>query len=233
MKLREYDYSSFDGARVFSDVMNGDIGVVHNVLTENEARAAVAAALSFAQAIPAFDTKDGTASPKLRENFHRVDNDPVRSKTKHLFHTFNFEDVLSIANGDPIVKVFNELLSLDNELMGKRGDFSTNGPVNFHPQMIHYPKGGGFFDRHTHGLDPQKIGLIASLTKKGEHFEKGGTLFWGADGEIDAEPAQTIGSVTLFRFDLPHAVSRVDQNAALSFGKPDGRWVAVLPYRAY
>jgi len=30
---------------------------------------------------------------------------------------------------------------------------------------------------------------------------------------------------------LPHAVSKVDPDMLLEFGKPNGRWVAILPYR--
>ena len=73
--------------------------------------------------------------------------------------------------------------------------------------------------------------MIASLTKKGAHFCSGGTLFWNGSEMIDAEPAQSIGSVTLFRFDLPHAVSKIDPENDLDFGAQGGRWVAVLPFR--
>jgi hypothetical protein len=130
-----------------------------------------------------------------------------------------------------MARVFGSLVEIDNKLMGQRGSLSPVAEgANFHPQIIHYPKGGGFFDRHMHPFEPQKIGLIASLTKKPKHFGNGGTLFWKDNEELDAEPAQTIGSVTLFRYDLPHAVSKVDPDAPLEFGKPNGRWVAILPY---
>lgn len=235
MKIAEFDAWDFDGPEVASTVMGGNIGVIHNVISESDAARAVDAALFWSRIEPAFDTKDGSVAPQPQQNFHRVDNNPSLSKTKHIFHTFNLENVKTISGseGAAMLGIFETLLLLDNKLMGKRGSLSPSASdgVNFHPQIIHYPKGGGFFDRHTHPLEPQKIGLIASLTKKGEHFEKGGTLFWSDGGELDAEPAQTIGSVTLFRFDLPHAVSKVDPDAPLEFGKSNGRWVAVLPYR--
>lgn len=234
MKVVEFDSRGLDAGRVVSVVMSGNIGVIHGLISERAATSVVDAVLSWSKVEPAFDTKGGTASPAPRQNFHRVDNDPKLSKTKHIFHTFNFENVGALEpRYAAIANLFETLRQLDNKLIGARGNLSPspNENVNFHPQIIHYPKGGGYFDRHTHALEPQRIGLIASLTKKGEHFEKGGTLFWNDGVEIDAEPAQTLGSVTLFRFDLPHAVSKVDPDARLEFGKPNGRWVAVLPYR--
>lgn len=234
MKIVEFDARSYNGPEVFATVMTGDVGVIHNVISEADAARAVEAALAWSNIEPVFDTKDGTAVPEPQRNFHRIDNNPSLSKTQHIFHTFNLENVKAISGptGAAMAGIFDSLVHVDNQLMGKRGNLSPSKEgVNFHPQIIHYPKGGGFFDRHTHPLDPQKIGLIASLTKKGEHFEKGGTLFWKDDEMIDAEPAQTIGSVTLFRFDLPHAVSKVDPDTPLEFGKRNGRWVAVLPYR--
>ncbi len=235
MKIVEFDARSHDGPEVFNAVMSGNIGVIHNVISEADAARTVDAALSWANIEPAFDTKGGTVAPAPLQNFHRVDNNPALSKTKHIFHTFNLENVTAIggAEGEAITKVFEKLVQLDNKLMGKRGSLSStkDRALNFHPQIIHYPKGGGFFDRHTHPLDPQKIGLIASLTKKGDHFDRGGTLFWEDENEVDAGPAQSIGSVTLFRFDLPHAVSKCDPDAPLEFNKPNGRWTAVLPYR--
>ncbi len=235
MKIVEFDARTYDGPEVFNAVMSGDIGVIHNVISEADATRTVGAALSWSNIEPAFDTKGGSAAPAPLQNFHRIDNNPALSKTKHIFHTFNLENLKTIGGpeGDAMRSIFETMVRVDNRLMGKRGNLapSKDDGVNFHPQIIHYPKGGGFFDRHTHGLDPQKIGLIASLTKKGEHFGKGGTLFWKDEIELDAEPAQTIGSVTLFRFDLPHAVSKVDPEVPLDFGKPNGRWVAVLPYR--
>lgn len=213
-----------------SEVMTGNIVVIEGLFSERLASEAVHSALGFASRVPVFDTKDGSASPRPDENFHRIDNNPERSKTKHIFHTFNFESLPEVDSA-PIGKIFEILLSVDNRISARRGSLTRVNGTNFHPQIIHYPRGGGFFDRHTHPLEPQKIGLIATLTKKGEHFNKGGTLFWNDGKELDAEPAQTIGSVTLFRFDLPHAVSKVDPSAPLEFGKPTGRWVAVLPYR--
>jgi hypothetical protein len=235
MKLVEFDGRDFDGREVFASVMSGNIGVLHGVIPELDASRAVDAALSWAKIEPVFDTKGGTVSPKPLQNFNRVDNNPALSKTKHIFHTFNLENVTAIGGveGAAITRVFEKLVQVDNALMGKRGSLSPaeDGGVNFRPQIIHYPKGGGFFDRHTHPLEPQKIGLIASLTKKGDHFDRGGTLFWEGNVEFDAGPAQSIGSVTLFRFDLPHAVSECDPGAPMEFGKHSGRWPAVLPYR--
>lgn len=215
--LLEHDYKDFDAQGVAAEVMAGNIVVVHGVLTEQECSEAVRAAVEFSK------------YPQTGKNSHRVQHNLPLAKTKHSFHSFNFENVLDAPKA--ILGVFDSLRDLDNDLSGDRGAFRDNGGISFHPQIIHYPRGGGFFDQHIHPLEPQKIGLIASLTKRGEHYQTGGTLFWNDGEEIDAGPAQSIGSVTLFRYDLPHAVSKVDPDLELEFGKATGRWVAVLPYR--
>ena len=44
-------------------------------------------------------------------------------------------------------------------------------------QVIHYPKGGGFFGKHQHPRYPTNYGLIINLTKKNRDFRKGVTNF--------------------------------------------------------
>ncbi|WP_420433341.1 hypothetical protein [Hyphobacterium sp.] len=102
--------------------------------------------------------------------------------------------------------------------------------ARLHPQFIHYPRGGGYFGRHVHPFQPQKIGLIVALTASGTHFDTGSTLFWDErDRRLDLDAWQAVGSDTAFRYDLPHAVSGVDTDAQLAFGTPTGRWVAIMP----
>ena len=175
MKIIEFDARDFDGPEVFAAVTKGDIGVIHNAISEQDAVRAVDAALAWSKIEPAFDTKGGTVSPPPRENFHRIDNNPALSKTKHIFHTFNLEAVKTIpgVEGAAMTGVFDMLVEIDNKLMGKRGNLSPAAEgANFHPQIIHYPKGGGFFDQHRHSFEPQKIGLIASLTKRVRILER-------------------------------------------------------------
>lgn len=231
--LREYDYRNYTPAQAFADVMAGNIGVIHNVFEREHGEQAIADAIAFSERVPAFDTKGGTASPEPWENSHRLDNNPKLSTTKHIFHTFNLEDLHAL-NSNPITFIFARLRQIDNVLCGVRGSHDSRNKVEgprFHPQIIHYPRGGGYFDPHTHSLEPQKIGLIASLSKRGEDYRTGGTRFWVDGKEVDAEPAQNVGSVTLFRYDLPHSVSEVDADRPLEFGEKTGRWVAVFPYR--
>lgn len=231
--LCEYEYKSLVPSQVFADVMAGNIGVIHKVFDEEHGAQAIADAIAFSKAVPSFDTKGGTAAPDPWENSHRLDNNPALSKTKHIFHTFNLEDLHALKS-NPITFIFARLRQIDNALCGERGSHDSRHKVTgprFHPQIIHYPRGGGYFDPHTHSLEPQKIGLIASLSKRGEDYRTGGTRFWVDGKEVDAEPAQNVGSVTLFRYDLPHSVSEVDSDHPLEFGTKTGRWVAVFPYR--
>ena len=85
MRLREYDTNNTDLTSIIDGVMGGDITVIHGVLSEMQAAAAVKAAIDWTRLVPPFDTEGGTASPEAHQNFHRVDNNPPLSKTKHIF----------------------------------------------------------------------------------------------------------------------------------------------------
>jgi hypothetical protein len=42
-------------------------------------------------------------------------------------------------------------------------------------QVVHYPRGGGYFDEHKHERYPSNYGIIITLSKKGRDFDQGVT----------------------------------------------------------
>ena len=44
------------------------------------------------------------------------------------------------------------------------------------PQVIRYPRGGGYLEEHTHNYLPQKYGLIVNLSCDKEGYKEGGTF---------------------------------------------------------
>lgn len=94
--------------------------------------------------------------------------------------------------------------------------------------VMHYPKGGGFFDWHQHDRYPTNYAAIVTLTKKGVDFKKGGANFQIGKNKIDLEKYNiSIGDLLLFRYDLKHSISKVDPKENLLLDK-SGRWSLVM-----
>ena len=91
----------------------------------------------------------------------------------------------------------------------------------YHLELLHYRE-HDYFGKHTHEYQPQLVGLILLLSGINIDYEAGGTVFYGTDGIIDINDHAGKGDLIIFRYDMPHEVTKV-------VGK-QGRWVAVLPY---
>lgn len=165
------------------------------------------------------------------QSFHRLDDDPSKSKTKHIFHAYNItneENIDFYAEVDEIfqpMKQLQEVLS-DTTLVTTPG---KNG-IAVRPQFIHYPRGGGHFDWHIHPFLPQKVGLILSLSERGVDFQKGGTEFKFDDKVCSIELEHNIGDIALFRYDIEHRISEIDNTEELNFDSTNGKWSFILPF---
>lgn len=169
----------------------------------------------------------------LSNNWHRIDNNPPKSETAHIFHSFNLNrlDLLpeNIANSG--FMIFNALRIFQNGITGTNGEFlPTDSDVIMHPQVIQYPSGGGFFGEHIHPLEPQRIGLITNLSVKGKDHYSGGSTFKTPNGKVNTDDIADVGDITLFRYNFPHAVSIIDPNQELDWNSENGRWTMILPY---
>ncbi len=168
------------------------------------------------------------------ENFHAVEAGiSPRQKTPHVYHAFNFYRPLDLDENirSPLLDVFNRLLEFQNALTGNQAGFVADPQGRkARPQIIHYPSGGGMFGRHTHPLEPQRIGLILGLSKRGRDFQSGSTHFEFNGQAYGTEDSHDQGDLLLFRFDIPHWITAVDQGLKFDPQSPNGRWTAVLPY---
>jgi len=127
--------------------------------------------------------------------------------------------------------LFEPLRLLYNQLTGSKIQFEVpaSGPY-VHPQIIHYPKGGGFFARHWHNLMPQRLGFIVALSRPKLDYSNGGTVF-EIDGEtVDLEDRQGIGDICIWRYDYPHWVKQSNLKDKFDWASEDGRWVATFAY---
>jgi len=174
------------------------------------------------------------ATDDFRGNYHRRRAMVSRlQQAPHVFHDYNFNGISGMTGelGDALRAVFEPLRLLYNSLTSYDTEFEIpqNGPY-VHPQILHYPNGGGFFARHWHNLQPQKLGFITVLSEFGSHFKRGATVF-DIDGDIvDMEGRQQLGDVCIWRYDYPHWVSQSDLQEKFDWNSTDGRWVATFAY---
>jgi len=177
------------------------------------------------------DTEPTNPKEQLVSSWHRIDNNPPMSETKHIFHIYNFVDydhpagkeLLRFAAGMKLIQEALTGLPLDTK-MGAKGKYFVR------PQVIHYPSGGGFFDWHVHSFQPQKLGLILSVADRRVDFQHGGTRFKIDDKDVGIEEYHQIGDIALFRYDIVHCISPLDPDLpAIDFKSTKGKWSLVLP----
>jgi hypothetical protein len=167
-------------------------------------------------------------------NFHAIESGvSPRQKTLHLYHAYNFNNLsqLSPQYAWPLLNVFEPLRSLYCRLTEREiGWADEHQGAKLKPQVIQYPRGGGYFATHVHPRNPQQIGFILSLSKRGVDFRGGAAGFETSDGvAVDTSEFHDLGDIILFRFDLRHWVSPVDIEDSLDLNRNDGRWVVTLP----
>jgi hypothetical protein len=154
-------------------------------------------------------------------------------RTPHVFHSYNFPrpSQLPAELSAHLLRYFQPLTDFKTRLTGNSAQLEEfgDGPA-LHPQLIQYPLGGGFFGRHVHPLEPQKIGTIVGLSRRGLDFAGGGTSVLVDDVVIDLEEQHDMGDIALFKYDAPHWVNPSDLADNFDWGSPAGRWSMVLPY---
>lgn len=163
-------------------------------------------------------------------NYHRFDRGTFPSAVPHMFHQYglNALDDLPVYFRDAAAPVTAVMTNLQNRVARTDWDVSAHG---LRAKILHYPRGGGFLAEHIHQLEPQRVGLILSLSRLGVDSGGGGTRFETPTGLLDTSDYQDIGDVVMFRYDLPHAVAAVDPSAPIDWDADTGKWSVVLELR--
>ena len=217
---------------ISNDVINGNIVILKNVFEKNFLLDFRKKFISWSKSISPIIPTDVSDNSYLKNNHHRIDDNPPQSQTPHRSHFYNLMrlDNLPAEISIDALKIYNALRDLQNEVSNTKGDFlPTDNPILMRPQIIHYPSGGGYFGERVHPFEPQKIGLITGLSRKGIDYNVGGTTFKTPSGFVDSGQ-HDIGDITLFRYNLPHAVTEVDPDEKLDWNSEKGRWTMILPY---
>lgn len=164
------------------------------------------------------------------ENHHRKDEGVYKSAIAHVFHQYslNVLNLLPCYVAEPAKAIGGAMLDLQNAVANTHFNFSPNG-MRF--KVIHYPSGAGFLDRHVHQLEPQRVGLILSLAQMGSDTYFGGTRFQSPFGLIDTALDHDVGDIIMFRYDIPHEVTHIDEGYALDWASENGKWSVVLELR--
>jgi hypothetical protein len=221
--------AAMDYASIAQEVMDSKkIVVLKNVFPKNMLLELRQAILRWGNEIEASTADD------FRGNYHRQRVMISRiQQAPHVFHDYNF-NTMSALDGDlqdKLTALFEPLRSLYNALTGYNVEFAIPeaGPY-VHPQVIHYPSGGGFFGRHWHNLLPQMMGFIVSLAEYGKDFKSGATVF-DIDGDIvNMEGRQQVGDICIWRYDYDHWVTQSNLEDKFDWNSKDGRWVATFAY---
>lgn len=215
-----------------SRLMAGDIAVVPNFIDHAACEKIIATTIDWASGSENCTVDTSIETPA--GNWFRRDLNPGKSAVKRVLQTHDFGDIPALPDSKRRIlgDLFDRMARLQAAVSGVPACVGeVHDGHSLHPQIIHYPQGGGYFGRHTHPLEPQRVGLIVSLSARGTAFQTGSTVFYDAqDNAMDLDDWQSTGSVTLFRYDIPHAVTEVDASAPPGFDQPTGRWVAIMPF---
>ena len=169
------------------------------------------------------------------DNYYVVESGvSPRQKTPHHYHAYNFNRLQALLPESlraQLLPVFDSSRMLWNRLTGNDFGYEADSEGRkFHPQILHYPSGGGHFGRHIHPLQPQQIGLILGLSRRGEDFHSGCTRFEVDGVELETEDKHDISDLILFRYDIVHWIAPIDSGENLRENSDRGRWTLVLPY---
>ena len=185
------------------------------------------AAMHWARDQPEFpDGRSPDETPLL--NYHRYDDGTHPSAFPHVFHQYGLNALSELPAyfRDPATTVTAALTNLQNRVAQTDWDVSAEG---LRTKILHYPRGGGFLTEHVHQLEPQRVGLILSLSPVDAWG--GGTTFKTPAGMVDTTDDHDIGDVVMFRYDLPHAVPAVDPSVPVDWNADTGKWSVVLELR--
>ena len=221
--------AALDDAALIDALGEGRVVILKRAFAPDEMIVLRNAAMRWAREEPEFpDGRSPDETPLL--NYHRFDDGTHPSAFPHVFHQYglNAIDDLPAYVRDPVAIVTAVMTNLQNRVAQTGWDVSARG---LRAKILHYPRGGGFLTEHIHQLEPQRVGLILSLSRAGIDARRGGTTFQTPAGTVDTSEHHDVGDIVMFRYDLPHAVVAVDPDVPIDWDSDTGKWSVVLELR--
>ena len=216
-------------SHIRDSVMEGRVVILKNAFDPELMLQFRRALIDWAKTNPPYrQGKSPSSTPA--ENYHRIDDGTIRSALPHIFHQFGLNTIeqLDAPVREPAQRIAQAMLEVENEVAGTNFDLSLTG---LRMKVLHYPAGGGFLEEHVHPLEPQRIGLVLSASKLDEDVGRGGTYFLSPFGRVEIDAYHDIGDLTLFRYNIPHGVSPVDEGRPIDWNSEAGKWSIVLDLR--
>jgi len=216
-------------AGISRHVFDGRIVLLKGVFDQASVIAFRRAIHAWGKATPPFPHgKSPSQFPEL--NYHRLDDGSYPSSMPHIFHQYGLSriDALDEPPRSIVRRFATRLADLQNTVAGTNLELSPN---SLRLKVLHYPAGGGFLAEHSHQIEPQRVGVILSLSAIGQEIDHAGTFFSTPFGRVDVAPCHDIGDVVLFRVDVPHGIPPVDAHKALDWNSEAGKWSVVLDLR--
>ena len=179
--------ADLDDAALIAALDEGRIVILKGALAPEAMIELRDAAARWAREEPEFpDGRSPDETPEL--NYHRFDDGTYPSAFPHIFHQYglNAIDELPAYFREPATTVTATLTDLQNRVAQTDWDVSLQG---LRTKVLHYPRGGGFLSEHVHALEPQRVGLILSLSRLGVDASRGGTTFETPAGLVDTSRA--------------------------------------------
>ena len=179
----------------------------------------------------------GQAGDAVRSNFQKINLGGEWCAASHddarFFRAFYNpiweEDVWGLRSA------FIQLARVRNSLAGERLDFALdriedNGlwtAARFHQ----YPKGGGFFRRHTDYVvkdvadekSTRFYQVVLTMSRKGKHFKQGGAFVDVGGQRLCLDDVAEMGDIVVYDGRTVHGVEDIDPKEALDMGTINGR----------
>tara|TARA_Y100001934_G_scaffold249228_1_gene310505 strand:- start:3794 stop:4549 length:756 start_codon:yes stop_codon:yes gene_type:complete len=164
----------------------------------------------------------------VTKNHWRFDNNPEKSRVKCISRQFR----CFYWNEEPIpglLLVMNRLARFRNIFSGLREDFALEREEEEHvsvPLIGHYPRGGGYMQKHSDPESIQKAVFMIKLSKLGIDYKDGGLY---VDSDLNGESVSLDqhldpGDLYVIKPSCQHGVAPVDPEAALDLQDNSGRW---------
>jgi hypothetical protein len=224
------DFKKASLRNIAIDVLCGDSVILKEAVSPDLIRQAVSACHAWSSVTPESKAHPG----EMDGATHLKSFLPPRSESRYILHDYYFYPSSERHCPVPsVMPVFDALLDIYNRLFDKEYTYGvSHDGYALMPQVIQYPRGGGFFAEHFHPIQPQKIGLVLAGSEYGKDYFNGGGRFRSADGSwSNTEGAHQIGDISLFRFDIGHDITPVDPDCDMDWARVDGRWTFVLPLK--
>ena len=211
-------------SKLILDLLAGDLFIVRNVLTSEQASRIKKSVHNYGQSTPPEDLSEISPIPNFHCKSHGGRVKDGYDEIGHVYHFYRWnEDTLGIFSTIDkfwdTVKIFNGIGA-----NGIKNNLPKDGVID-RIQLLHYPINTGEITPHCDVSRWQKTNIAISLTERGKDFDSGG--FYCLDKneqKVDVESMVRVGDAVCWVPTVFHGVEKPTSNNKIDWSKPEGRW---------